>query len=82
MGLQGYLKHGLDSLAFWLYNKHMNTQTQLSQASDLKQAIHLLDQAANIMYKLDIRLSDFNAVIGVLASLEEDLSDLLETGQM
>ena len=56
--------------------------TQLSQASDLKQAIHLLDQAANIMYKLDIRLSDFNAVIGVLANLEEDLTDLLESGQM
>ena len=64
------------------YNKHMNTQTQLSQASDLKQAIHLLDQAANIMYKLDIRLSDFNAVIGVLANLEEDLTDLLESGQL
>ena len=60
----------------------MNTQTQLSQASDLKQAIHLLDQAANILYKLDIRLSDFNAVIGVLANLEEDLTDLLESGQM
>ena len=56
--------------------------TQLSQAADLKQAIHLLDQAANIMYKLDIRLSDFNAVIGVLANLEEDLTDLLESGQM
>ena len=56
--------------------------TQLSQASDLKQAIHLLDQAANIMYKLDIRLSDFNAVIGVLANLEEDLTDLLESGQL
>ena len=56
--------------------------SQLSQASDLKQAIHLLDQAANIMYKLDIRLSDFNAVIGVLANLEEDLTDLLESGQM
>jgi hypothetical protein len=56
--------------------------TQLSQASDLKQAIHLLDQAANIMYKLDIRLSDFNAVIGVLASLEADLTDLLESGQL
>jgi hypothetical protein len=56
--------------------------SQLSQAADLKQAIHLLDQAANIMYKLDIRVSDFNAVIGVLASLEEDLTDLLESGQM
>ena len=58
----------------------MNTQT--SQVADLQQAIHLLDQAANIMYKLDIRLSDFNAVIGVLASLEEDLVDLLESGQL
>ena len=56
--------------------------TQLSQASDLKQAIHLLDQAANILYKLDIRVSDFNAVIGVLANLEEDLTDLLESGQL
>ena len=56
--------------------------TALQQASDLKQAIHLLDQAANILYKLDVRLSDFNAVIGVLASLEEDLTDLLESGQM
>ena len=56
--------------------------SQLSQASDLKQVIHLLDQAANILYKLDIRLSDFNAVIGVLASLETDLSDLLESGQL
>jgi hypothetical protein len=60
----------------------MNTQTPLSQASDLKQAIALLDQAANIMYKLDVRLSDFNAVQGVLASLEQDLVDLLESGQM
>ena len=58
----------------------MNTQN--SQVADLQQAIHLLDQAANIMYKLDIRLSDFNAVIGVLASLEEDLVDLLESGQL
>ena len=72
----------VDKFGKTCYNKHMNTQTQLSQAADLKQAIHLLDQAANIMYKLDIRLSDFNAVIGVLANLEEDLSDLLETGQM
>jgi len=56
--------------------------TALQQASDLKQVIHLLDQAANLMYKLDVRLSDFNAVQGVLASLEEDLTDLLETGQM
>ena len=58
----------------------MNTQT--SQVADLQQAIHLLDQAANIMYKLDIRVSDFNAVIGVLANLEEDLVDLLESGQL
>ena len=58
----------------------MNTQN--SQVADLQQAIHLLDQAANILYKLDIRLSDFNAVIGVLANLEEDLVDLLESGQL
>ena len=58
----------------------MNTQN--SQVADLQQAIHLLDQAANILYKLDIRVSDFNAVIGVLANLEEDLVDLLESGQM
>ena len=58
----------------------MNTQT--SQVADLQQAIHLLDQAANILYKLDIRVSDFNAVIGVLANLEEDLVDLLESGQL
>jgi hypothetical protein len=56
--------------------------TALRQASDLKQAIALLDQAANIMYTLDIRLSDFNAVQGVLASLEQDLTDLLESGQL
>ena len=55
--------------------------TALQQAADLKQAIHLLDQAANIMYKLDVRLSDFDAVIGVLASLEQDLTDLLEPDQ-
>jgi hypothetical protein len=56
--------------------------TALRQASDLKQAIALLDQAANIMYTLDVRLSDFNAVQGVLASLEQDLTDLLESGQL
>ena len=56
--------------------------TALQQAADLKQAIALLDQAANIMYTLDIRLSDFNAVQGVLASLEQDLTDLLESGQL
>ena len=56
--------------------------TALRQASDLKQAIHLLDQAAKLMYNLDVRLSDFNAVQGVLASLEQDLTDLLETGQL
>jgi hypothetical protein len=60
----------------------MNKQTPLSQASDLKQAIHLLDQAAKLMYPLDVRLSDYNAVQAVISSLESDLTDLLETGQM
>jgi hypothetical protein len=56
--------------------------TQLRQAADLKQAIHLLDQAAKLLYPLDIRLSDYNAVQAVLTSLEADLTDLLESGQM
>ena len=56
--------------------------SQLSQASDLKQAIHLLDQAAKLMYTLDIRLSDYNAVQATISSLEADLTDLLESGQM
>ena len=56
--------------------------TELSQASDLKQAIHLLDQAANIMYKLDVRVSDFNAVQGVLASLEADLTELVSPSEV
>jgi hypothetical protein len=60
----------------------MNTQTQLSQASDLKQVIHLLDQAAKLMYNLDVRLSDFNAVKTTIVSLEADLTDLLESGQL
>ena len=64
------------------YNTHMNKQTPLSQASDLKQVIHLLDQAAKLMYNLDVRLSDFNAVKTTIVSLEADLTDLLESGQM
>jgi hypothetical protein len=60
----------------------MNKQTPLSQASDLKQVIHLLDQAKNLMYNLDVRLSDFNAVNTTIVSLEADLTDLLESGQM
>jgi hypothetical protein len=60
----------------------MNKQTPLSQASDLKQVIHLLDQAAKLMYNLDVRLSDFNAVKTTIVSLEADLTDLLESGQM
>ena len=72
----------VDRLARVQYNKHMNKQTPLSQAADLKQAIHLLDQAAKLMYPLDVRLSDYNAVQAVISSLESDLTDLLETGQM
>jgi hypothetical protein len=60
----------------------MNKQTPLSQASDLKQVIHLLDQAKNLMYNLDVRLSDFNAVKTTIVSLEADLTDLLESGQL
>ena len=60
----------------------MNTQTPLSQASDLKQCIHLLDTAAKLMYNLDVRLSDYNAVQSTIASLEADLVDLLESGQL
>ena len=56
--------------------------SQLSQASDLKQAIHLLDQAARLMHNLDVRISDYNAVKTTLVSLEADLTDLLESGQM
>ena len=56
--------------------------TALRQASDLKQVIHLLDQAKNLMYNLDVRLSDFNAVKTTIVSLEADLKDLLESGQM
>ena len=64
------------------YNKHMNKQTPLSQAADLKQAIHLLDQAAKLMYTLDVRLSDYNAVQAVATSLEADLTELLTYGQV
>ena len=56
--------------------------TQLRQAADLKQAIALLDQAAKIMYTLDIRLSDYNAVQAPISSLEADLTALLESGQL
>jgi len=60
----------------------MNTQTPLSQAADLKQVIHLLDQAAKLMYTLDVRLSDYNAVQAVAASLEADVTELLTYGQV
>lgn len=60
----------------------MNTQTPNSQATDLKQVINLLDQAAKLMYNLDVRLSDFNAVKTTIVSLKADLADLLESGQM
>jgi hypothetical protein len=56
--------------------------SQLSQASDLKKVIHLLDQAARLMHNLDVRISDYNAVKTTLVSLEADLTDLLESGQM
>ncbi len=60
----------------------MNTQTPLSQAADLKQVINLLDQAAKLMYTLDVRLSDYNAVQAVAASLESDVTELLTYGQV
>jgi hypothetical protein len=60
----------------------MNTQTPLSQAADLKQVINLLDQAAKLMYNLDVRLSDYNAVQAVADSLEADLTELLTHGQI
>jgi hypothetical protein len=56
--------------------------TALRQAADLKQVIHLLDQAAKLMYTLDVRLSDYNAVESTIASLESDLTDLLTDGQV
>jgi hypothetical protein len=56
--------------------------TALRQTADLKQAIALLDQAAKILYTLDIRLSDYNAVQTTISSLEADLTDLLESGQL
>ena len=56
--------------------------TTLRQAADLKQAIALLDQAAKIMYTLDISLADYHAVQVTISSLEEDLTDLLESGQL
>jgi hypothetical protein len=60
----------------------MNTQTPHSQVADLKQAIHLLDQAAKLMYTLDVRLSDYQAVESVIASLESDVTDLLTPAQV
>ena len=72
----------VDILDIVQYNKHMNKQTPHSQAADLKQAIHLLDQAAKLMYTLDIRLSDYNSVQATISSLEADLTDLLESGQL
>ena len=60
----------------------MNTQTLNSQIADLKQAINLLDQAAKLMYTLDVRLSDYNAVQAVANSLESDVTDLLTHGQV
>jgi hypothetical protein len=60
----------------------MNTQTPLSQAADLKQVINLLDQAAKLMYNLDVRLSDYNAVQAVADSLEADVTELLTHGQI
>jgi hypothetical protein len=60
----------------------MNTQTPLSQAADLKQVINLLDQAAKLMYNLDVRLSDYNAVQAVASSLEADVTELLTHGQV
>jgi hypothetical protein len=60
----------------------MNTQTPLSQAADLKQVINLLDQAAKLMYNLDVRLSDYNAVQAVADSLEADVTELLTHGQV
>jgi hypothetical protein len=56
--------------------------TALRQTADLKQVIHLLDQAAKLMYTLDVRLSDYNAVESTIASLESDLTDLLTDGQV
>jgi hypothetical protein len=60
----------------------MNTQTPLSQAADLKQVINLLDQAAKLMYTLDVRLSDYNAVQAVASSLEADVTELLTYSQV
>jgi hypothetical protein len=54
----------------------------VQQAADLKQAIHLLDQASKILYTLDIRLSDYNTLQTVLASLESDLTELLTYGEL
>ena len=56
--------------------------TALRQAADLKQVIHLLDQAAKLMYTLDVRLSDYNAVESVIVNLEADVADLLTHGQV
>jgi hypothetical protein len=56
--------------------------TALRQAADLKQVIHLLDQAAKLMHNLDVRISDYNAVKTTIVSLEADLTDLLTDGQV
>lgn len=56
--------------------------TALRQAADLKQVIHLLDQAAKLMHNLDVRISDYNAVKTTIVSLEADLTDLLTHGQV
>jgi hypothetical protein len=56
--------------------------SQLSQASDIKQAIHLLHTASQLLYKTDCRLSDYNAIQAVLASLESDLAEILAYGQV
>jgi hypothetical protein len=56
--------------------------SQLSQAADIKQAINLLHAASQLLYKTDCRLSDYNAIQTVLASLESDLTELLTHGQL
>ena len=56
--------------------------TALRQVSDLKQVIALLDQAAKLMYTLDVRLSDYQSVESVITSLEADVQELLIHGQV
>ena len=56
--------------------------SQLSQASDIKQAINLLHTASQLLYKNDCRLSDYNAIQTVLASLESDQTEMLTHGQL